>query len=229
MAESDPILALFESREGFYLRPDHLSTLYKSLDKSTQVTADQDPVGYIEDLSGNGHDFAAANTTERFKYVAASNSIENDQVDDRLTNSTLTLDGKIWTFVAGYSTLGTSDIIFLTKVNVNNPWAGVAQDGSTSTDLAGPGVTARRFWFGGTEAFPTTRGDVFNALTTESVFTHEFSVAAGEDFSDITFGKYFPGGFFAPKNVTFWLLIEGELTDEERQTIEASALGTSGS
>ena len=85
---SDPILALFANGEqGAYYTPDTRSTLFQSSDGTTAVTADDDPVGYSEDGTGNGNNATQSTATARPLSVTIGGVtvLEPDFVNDVLT------------------------------------------------------------------------------------------------------------------------------------------------
>jgi len=86
--DGDPILALFANGEqGAYYTPDTRSTLFQSSDGTTAVTADDDPVGYSEDGTGNGNNATQSTATARPLSVTIGGVtvLEPDFVNDVLT------------------------------------------------------------------------------------------------------------------------------------------------
>lgn len=54
--EFTPLDLFTGGRQGFWYDPSDLTTLFQAVNGTTAVTADADPVGYVEDKSGNGHE-----------------------------------------------------------------------------------------------------------------------------------------------------------------------------
>lgn len=86
-AAFDPLGAFGSGENGFIFDPSDLSNIFQGITSgSTAVTADGDPVGYITDLTGNGHHAAApAADTRRATYKTAGGLswLEFDGSNDR--------------------------------------------------------------------------------------------------------------------------------------------------
>lgn len=127
------IAALFgNGEEGGLYDPSDLSTLYQDSAGTTPVTADGDPVGRIEDLSGNGNHLTQATAAARpqYKTDGTLHWLAFDGVDDLLDcvgfSGTASMD-----YFHGMSVAASSDGCLLGS-NLTGAYAGIF---STSTIL----------------------------------------------------------------------------------------------
>lgn len=98
---------LFANGEiGIWLDPSDLSTMWQDAAKTTAVTSDGDPVGYIADKSGNGFYFSTAVSTVRptYKTSGGLHWLDFDGVDDGITGSTSGNVAANWSDIATAST-----------------------------------------------------------------------------------------------------------------------------
>lgn len=72
---------------GFYLPAFKVEHLYQSTDTSTPVVSDADPVGRLDDQSGNGYAFTQGTAANRPAWNAAGGYIQFDGVNDLLANA----------------------------------------------------------------------------------------------------------------------------------------------
>ena len=79
------IKALFAGgKQGVYLDPSDLSTLFKDAAGSQPVTADGDPVGLMRDKAGNGNHATQTVSAARPIYKTNPNRLSLDKVDDAI-------------------------------------------------------------------------------------------------------------------------------------------------
>lgn len=83
------VRALVQSSGGFMLDPTNLSTLAQNSAGSTPVTADEQPVGRIIDVSGNGHHFTQSTNGLRpiVDTIGGERGMFFDGIDDFLVGS----------------------------------------------------------------------------------------------------------------------------------------------
>ena len=84
LSDAQKILALFKNGEqGFWLDPSDLSTLFQDAAGTTPVTAVEQHVGLMLDLSGRGNHASMATTTKRPAYSRRVNLLtKTEQFDD---------------------------------------------------------------------------------------------------------------------------------------------------
>lgn len=89
---------------GVWYDPSDLSTLWQDSARTTPVTADGDPVGCIDDKSGNGKHLTQATAGKRPQYKTSSGLhwLEFDGVDDAFASASIdfTVTDKISVFTA---------------------------------------------------------------------------------------------------------------------------------
>lgn len=106
LQDGDP-WPLPDGADGGVYDPSNLGSLYQDAAGLTPVTGDGDPVGRIEDLSGNGYHMIQATNSARptYKTDGTLHWIESNGVDEWLYCSTLAL-GTNWTHVGAWQRLG---------------------------------------------------------------------------------------------------------------------------
>jgi len=108
--------SLFSGGEvGAWYDPSDLSTMFQDAAGTTPVTSDSDPVGRIEDKSGNGNHLTQGASTARrplYRTDGTLHWLEFDGVDDWLTNGSATFNATedaMSMFVSIFSTASTGD------------------------------------------------------------------------------------------------------------------------
>jgi len=88
-APFDPASLFTGGYTGGWYDPSDLSTLWQDSARTTQVTADGEPVGCIDDKSGNGNHLTQSTSGARPQYKTSGGLhwLEFDGIDDFMTNS----------------------------------------------------------------------------------------------------------------------------------------------
>lgn len=158
------IAALFGGGEqGAFYDPSDLSTLYQDSAGTTPVTADGDPVGRMEDVSGNDIEASIPDSADRPLYAG-------------LTYDGLG-DGLQMQIPVGFGSVR-KDIFILCKPNSQTRWvpfcadrsgtstyAFAADEGSGQTNLSAPDISADSHYVNGSPV--TTRGALHSAVGTD--------------------------------------------------------------
>ena len=222
---------LFQASEaGGWYDPSDLSTLWQDAAGTTPVTADGDPVGKMEDKSGNGNHMTQSVLAERPTYKTAGGLHYLD-----LTTAAVGMD---YTFTPpatltqslGYDTNGdTAGLVFGRKA-ASTYFAGVFASGSSSTALADTvsGYSFVSLHVDGTVFSGTTRGDIYTDINGKKVDIFEYGTdAASRTFN---FGNWNNGD--ATNSLTGHLyahvLSEGSLSTGNRGEMETYIAGKSG-
>lgn len=115
---------LFVSGEnGVWYDPSDLSTLWQDSARTIPVTADGDPVGAMDDKSGNGHHALQANSSKRpvYKTAAGLSWLDFDGADDYLVTSAIDfyVGAEMTAFVGIHKKSDTAFGVIVTQGNIN--------------------------------------------------------------------------------------------------------------
>ena len=206
--------------------------LFQDSAGTVPVTADGDPIGLMQDKSGNNNHASQAVSSERMLHKE-TNSLLQDQVDDNVTITGLNLTPasgfKTWTLCVSYSELGSERIILLGDNSKLSKWVGIGDNGNASGNIAGSSITQDIIWFDGVLSTPGTRSEMWALMVSSSVIVIEFTVESGSaNWDKPVFGKGSNFGFYGPRISEFLLLHEGALTESERKNVESYAAGQAG-
>lgn len=142
----DPLSAFSSGEDGFIFDPSNLASLDQAVTASTTpVTTDADPVGYIADLTGNGHHAAAtaADTTRAlYKTAGGLHWLESDGTNDkyRITPGTLLNNKAGCTIIfAGRGTTGGDRSLILIGKGDNAAFARAFFGKDSSDNIRGGG------------------------------------------------------------------------------------------
>lgn len=177
-----------------------------------------DSVAYLEDLSGNGNHATQATASARpvlRQTVGGKYYLEFDGVDDGL-DVALVLSGSRWTGGMAYAPNG-RDFLLFSRPAAPNPWVGVGQNGSTSTALTPPGITQNALYFDNTPSTATNRDGQYNLAQSASTVLVDFNVAV---WTSVRIGMYNAGSFTTPGDIYGLVLVERELTEGERASLQ---------
>lgn len=203
------VAAIFDGgKQGIWLDPSDLSTMFKDAEGTQPVTADGDPVGLIKDKSGNGNHatqtLSAARPTYRTDGVL--HWLEFDAVDDSLVIP-INLEGKTFSLCLSYLQT-TGDAFVLVNSIQTSIYVYVATEGNTSTKLASGG-TINDMYFDSIAGTVQTRGEFYNELKASSVFVSSATYDAsgwGEAYGYSSFSAKSLRGF---SKTTGYMMIEG--------------------
>lgn len=232
------------SEEGAWFDPSDLSTLWQDTAGTVAVTGDGDPVGRVDDKSGNGNNWlqATAGLRPLYKTAGGLHWLERDGVDDALKSGTVfTLKANTTLAAAARYASGarsSSDaIITLASGTTNYFMLGVRQGIQAGRSVlrgasAAPAVAITTY-LGATNSFPDTNPAVI--MTELTALSHNFykngvsigSIATTWDAQTLAsmslrFGdETATGAEVIVAKIYGALLIDRILTTGEREDLEA--------
>lgn len=181
-------------QSGAWYDPSDLSTLFQDSGATIAVTTDGDPVGYIEDKSGNGNHATQSNSAYRpvYRTNGTEHWIDFSGSDDRLD---FLIPFSLWSsglsYYLAYDTNSATYGILYSKSDGLNPWAFIFQDGSSSSGMVDvtsgsePSISLR---VDGSAASTATRDAVHTAVSGKHVQGWEASGATGSYTSSTNLG-----------------------------------------
>lgn len=222
------ILKLFDTGNGMLFDASVLSSLSQSSSSSVAVTANDDPVGRLGDISGLGNDAIQATSTKRPLYKTANGKhwLQPDGSDDFMLDETLVDLGETWThvgawFATGQRAFGTStDGKGAPRVNVSK-WRWY-DDTSTMQDMFATDPATPHI-FTVEQANTTTLQGRFNRVAGSVITPYDDSADNGANMFSLFAstpagtGGFFSGGMYAG------LWIDRAITTAERTIAEAWA------
>jgi hypothetical protein len=203
-------LDLFQSGEqGVWYDPSDLSTLFQDDAGTTPVVSDGDPVGLMQDKSGNGNDATQSVSASRptYRTDGTLHWLEFDGVDDYMESLAMT--------TVTYSLMGvkrndSSNFISLYD-STNNAYITVTQQGSSSFSID-KNSGSPTYKINNTDLSPLTRNGLHEAVTVGSSVVLEVGNIDSSIWIDTKFGGY--GSFQLNGNVYGLLLIDSLLAEE---------------
>jgi hypothetical protein len=187
-AAFSPAVLFAGSVKGAWYDPSDLSSMFQDTAGTTPVAANNDPVGRINDKSGNGNHLLQATAGKRPLYQTASGLswLLFDGVDDGLATAT----GKTWAATSDYClavrSAGDPSVLAFDGTNSGTEFLGVLQSASAAANNGGVGTPSNLI--NGSALSPDTRGGLFTALNgVDKVFECQ---GAALDFSQLSIGDY---------------------------------------
>lgn len=234
-ADFDPASLYRGGERGAFLDYSDLSTLFQDAAGSTPVTADGDPVGRVEDKSGNGTHATQSVAADRplYKTAAGLHWLENDGAGDGLALPGLDLapasGTSTWTYAVG---LETGDTAFVMLNPVSNFFAMIGQSGNLNTDLVSTAsgfMALTNMYVDGALASPSTWDDVYDLLVGTHTGWQEFTVSSAATFNNVNLFRFAAAGTYHFSGKVFaTILIERALTAAERAKVQAYIAGKAG-
>jgi len=224
----------------FEFAPEHM---FQMSNGTMAVTAADDPVGYVADLSGNGRHIVQATAGNRplYKTDGAAHWIEFDGVNDRLRAAGLApLDANInMTFVVmtrGPGTSGLQNVLSFTST-VNSGWmVGVGKSNqfieitTRGENSANPAEVSPLVGYDDTDVFITRtidnsrKGSVYVNKMTDPYDASGYGASMCNQFSISARDNAFPQRFYRGR-VYFAAIYRRELTAQEIVDLRNYALG----
>jgi len=154
----DPASLFASNEEGVWYDPSDLSTLYQDSTGTTPVTADGDPVGRIEDKSGNGNHATQSTAANRpvYRTDGTLHWLEFDGVDDYFNVNSFVFD------VRDFSGFGATGNISTSALSMYRPDGSDSRCylntsniviGATSIGVASPTYPAVTSWLSRSSEF----------------------------------------------------------------------------
>jgi hypothetical protein len=220
----DPLSLFTASEAGFWLDPSDLSTMWTTSDKATQVSSDGDPIGWMDDKSGNENHFRQTDTTKRPIYRTDGTrhwlEFATGRALDRFSHLVGATNGMF--FGTSLKTTDTQFILF--PFNASSTYFGTANSGSTSTTLA-QNVGSPAFRENGSPITGNTRAALHAAwatnLTVAATITDVNMPATGV----IRIGDYPAAGVFDFNGNVYGVLCRSAMTPQELSATETYLQG----
>ena len=218
------IAALYGNGElGTLLHFRDRSTLFQDVAGTTPVTASGQPIARANDLSGNGANWAQADSAKQF--LARDAGAEQDLIDDFMATSGFNLvpasGSKTWTIFFGYPTPGTHDFIFLMQNGSVAPWSIIGQSGSTSTVITSRSITQDSIRFDGAALTEATRGEQYTEITTSNYVVQQLTVPVDIfQWDEPLIGVRSDGNWKSPQIMSVVGIVEGALSSEKLALLE---------
>ena len=209
------VQALFASRNGGMWDMGDTATLFQDAAGATPVTAVTQPIGRVNDKSGNGNHATQPTAGSRplYQVVSSYGCAQFDAVDDALLFPAITFGGAFNTFVSGKVTGGTRGVhLWRTADAFNGFWAAY-QSASGATPTPAPGVGAPSYAVNGTALSPVTRGELYSRINGSDSVTETTGIVLTAETA-LQFGGY--SGFQFQGNAHRVLMISGTLTAAEK-------------
>lgn len=200
---------------GYAYDPSDYSKTWQDSARTTPVTAVSDPIGCIDDISGNGANRTQATSGKR-PLAATSGYYDFDGIDDEMGSTVSTVGGGVWTHIVRMQT--DSDAVFVSIYggDRNASYFGVVQSGSGSTTNSPTGSPTLTTLEVGGSAVTNTRGSLYTALNSgnKTMYTETASLPSVYWASTFYVGAY--GGFTYSGKYGREILINRALTAAEK-------------
>ena len=212
------IITLFTGgRNGVWLDPSDLSTLFQDVAGTIPVTTDGDPVGLIKDKSGNNNHatqpVSAARPTYRTDGVL--HWLEFDEVDDSLVIP-IDLERKTFSLCLSYLQT-TGDAFVLVNSLQTSVYVYAATVNNTSTSLANGG-TINNMYFDGVSSTAQDRGELYNKLKASNVFV------SSATYNTSGWGDAYGYSSFSAKSLRGFAKTTGYMMVEDLQESDVDAV-----
>ena len=219
---------LFQSGEaGGWYDPSDLSTLWQDAAGTTPVTADGDPVGKMEDKSGNGNHMTQSVLAERPTYKTAGGLHYLD-----LTTNAVGMD---YTFTPpatltqslGYDTNADGAGLFFAMKSTTTKYGGAFESGSSQT-VAGVVYLMTSLYVDSSLHTGTTWGDVYTDVNGKKVMVWEYTTDAIAN--TLNFGNWSSANavYSLDGHLYAHVLSEGSLSTGNRGEMETYIAGKTG-
>lgn len=211
---TDELFSNGEQGAVYEVSPEYL---YQDAAGTIPVTASGDPVGYVRDLSGNGHHATQSVSASRpiYRTDGVLHWLEFDGVDDYLSLGTFPMPTDFWQALS-YDTNGDTAGLFWTHNDAATPWTHIFQSGSTNAALT-EFTSFNQLHVDGNSASYTTRDSIFNLIAGNHVTVWN-STTVGADGA-WRFGKYTSPAFILSGKL-YGMVWRDRLTDIERGDLE---------
>lgn len=183
-----PSVLFAGSVKGAWYDPSDLSSMFQDTAGTVPVAANNDPVGRINDKSGNGNHLLQATAGKRPLYQTASGLswLLLDGVDDGMATAT----GGTWAaasdFCMALRSTGANTVLAWDGTNSGTEFIGVHQAAVATANNGGVGTPTNVV--NGTNVSPDTRAGLFTALNgADKVFECQNATAA---FDSLGIGDY---------------------------------------
>lgn len=145
---------------GFAYDPSDYSKVWQDSARTTQVTTTAQPIGCIDDISGNGANRTQATSTNR-PASSASGYYVFDGVDDAMQSTASTASGGSWTHIIRLKINGDTKFITMSASSTGAGYFGISQISNVSTTSDSVGLGSIEV---GGSTVADIRGDVYTAL-----------------------------------------------------------------
>lgn len=229
--EFDPATLFAGAETGAWYDPSDLTTLFQDTLAATPVTADGDPVGRINDKSGNGNHLIQGTAGSRplYKTAGGLHWLQFDGTDDFLrSNFTVTTTGA-WTAVAGAYMNNTTGLQMIvdhwTIAQMLRVDSGTLQahDAGSTNDPSGT-ITATTAFVGSSTHTGTTIESFKNGVGNGSTA----SVTTGTGNAFLTLGDFASGGYRLSGRIYGAIVVGSSLAAPLRGDVEEYMAGKSG-
>jgi len=158
------VQALFASRNGGMWDMGDTSTLFQDTAGTTPVTAVTQPIGRVNDKSGNGNHATQPTAGSRplYQVDGGYGCAQFDATDDALLFPAIAFGGAFNTFVAGKVTSGTQGIHLWRTADVNGTWAKYKSGDATTP--TGTGSGSPTYAVNGTALSPSQQGQLYTQI-----------------------------------------------------------------
>jgi hypothetical protein len=182
-------LDLFQSGEqGVWYDPSDLSTLFQDAAGTTPVTSDGDPVGLMQDKSGNGNDATQVTSAARpaYRTDGTLHWLEFDDVDDHLDMPVLNVAD--FDMTLGYTRNGSGAEMFIYGGQGGASFLGVVESGSSSSPDNNSGGPVYRV--DNSTVTPNTRAQLHTDLPDGVSVVFEVDGFNSTTWDEFRFGQY---------------------------------------
>lgn len=215
-AGSTPASLFASGEEGAWFEPGPTKCFTDTA--RTTAAGVGDPMGGMTDLSGNGNHATQGTAAQRMTLRQTGGGlyyIEPDQSDDWF-EIPQDMASSRWSLAIAYQPTGDNWIAI--AESQSTPWAGIAQSGSTSTDLTNPSGGDNAIYFDNVLSSAPNRGDLYTSSQSASRFLMDFTADATA-WPAASVGAY-AGSFQTLGDIYALVLVNRELTAQERSDLD---------
>ena len=216
-AAFDPASLFGGSDDGWYWFPS-LETTFTDAARTTATTVGN-AIGGVTDSSGSANHGSQSTDSKRMILRQAANGnyyYESDTSDDAL-DADMILSNKRMTVAMAFKPLA-RNFMLLMDDGSSNPFIGIGQSGSTSTEIARGVNPLHSTYFDNVLFTGTTRGDQYTEAQASTCMIVDFTMN-GTSWTGPAIGKYNNGNFYTPGDTFATLAIDRELTSTERTNL----------
>ena len=208
------VQALFASRNGGMWDMGDTATLFQDAAGATPVTAVTQPIGRVNDKSGNDNHATQPTAGSRplYQVVSGYGCAQFDAVDDALLFPAITFGGAFNTFVAGKVTGGTSGVHLWRTADWGGGYWAVYQQNDNASPTGGAAGTPSYF-VNGVALSPVERGRVYTLINGVDSVVESIGVTLSAETA-LQFSGYPTVQFIG--NAHRVLMISGTLTATEK-------------